>query len=427
MFRKNIKSPFFYRKTFILFLTLCSVSMQGQSTITATELLSSAYQSPNLAVLQDQIAYQALTDYTLPVIQEMEIRTELNSFDWAEQEFTLRAKFNTKRQRRAQDEFHSASSTANSLTLQVEIKEAITNRYQWLVRWLEVAQSLEAKKALKSLYQDQLIYLQRMVGDIDFDIKDLVKAEEEVLDITYDIIKIQNQKERLKANLKVLTNGIDSVIINKEAIISNEQILKVLEIGNLDSTQHSELARREGRLDLLEKEKEIELSELNNPLTFAQIKLDDYERDDFVNEYVSIGFSFKLPFKGDKKLDLNKFELEKIEETGKIEQLKQKLLTEQNQLKTNIKQLFEQKKHLEEQQENSQAKYVLERLLELEDAKPLDILKLKEILAKRQQRTQKLDFEILKAYVQWLNASDKIMETPRRNHLLVVPELIINN
>ena len=136
--------------------------------------------------------------------------------------------------------------------------------------------------------------------------------------------------------------------------------------------------------------------------------------------------SFKLPLRGEKKLDLNELELEKIEKLGEFEILKNELETEQTKIEARIKQLIEQKEYLKTQQENSQAKYVLERLLELEDAKPLDILKLKEILTKRNQLIERIDFDILMQYVQWLDVSDKMMESPRRNHLLVMPELILN-
>ena len=149
----------------------------------------------------------------------------------------------------------------------------MTNRYEWLVKWLEVAHAIEDKNELKSLYQDQLTYLKRTVGDIDFDVQDLVKAEEEVLNVSYDILKLQNQKERLKASLRIFADGLDSVSIQREAIISNEQILRVLGIGNLDTTMHSDLARLDSRLYLLDAEKEIEESEKANPLKFAQIKV----------------------------------------------------------------------------------------------------------------------------------------------------------
>ena len=85
--------------------------MLGQQTMTATEFLGTAYQAPVVKLLQDQIKYQVTTDHTLPVIKELEIRTEFDEFDWAEQEYALRGEFNTKRQRKAQDEFHSLSSS----------------------------------------------------------------------------------------------------------------------------------------------------------------------------------------------------------------------------------------------------------------------------------------------------------------------------
>ena len=37
---------------------------------------------------------------------------------------------------------------------------------------------------------------------------------------------------------------------------------------------------------------------------------------------------------------------------------------------------------------------------------------------------ERLDFDILEDYIKWLNVSDKMMELPRKNHLLAMPELL---
>ena len=180
MFRK-IENHHFYIEILICFLLFCTISVQGQQTMTATEFLGTAYAEPIVELLQEKIKYQITTDHTLPVIKELEIRAEFDNFDWAEQEYVLRGEFNTKRQRKAQDNFHNTNVDVDNLTQQVEIKKAMTNRYEWLVKWLEVSKNIEGKTKLKSLYQDELIYLKRTVGDVGFDAQDLVKAEEEVL------------------------------------------------------------------------------------------------------------------------------------------------------------------------------------------------------------------------------------------------------
>ena len=65
-------------------LIFCATTAQGQQTMTATEFLGTAYQEPVVELLQEKIKYQITTDHTLPVIKELEIRTEFDDFDWAE-------------------------------------------------------------------------------------------------------------------------------------------------------------------------------------------------------------------------------------------------------------------------------------------------------------------------------------------------------
>ncbi len=71
---------------------------------------------------------------------------------------------------------------------------------------------------------------------------------------------------------------------------------------------------------------------------------------------------------------------------------------------------------------NSQA--VLDKLLKLEGADPLDILDIKEIIIKKEQKSQQIDLQILNTYVEWLAISNKMMERPLQNHLVAKPSVL---
>jgi hypothetical protein len=169
-------------------------------------------------------------------------------------------------------------------------------------------------------------------------------------------------------------------------------------------------------MDILDKETEIELSEINNPISYTQLKVGGNGNN--FQEFVSVGFGVRLPLKGDKKLDLNELAFEKMEASGEYSILKEKLTYEQQQLIERTNQLITQKQFLQKQLKNSQAVFVLEKLLETDGSNPSDILDLKEIIIKKEQKINQIDFEILAIYVEWLAVSNKMMERPLQNHLV---------
>jgi hypothetical protein len=406
----------------ILFLFLATPAI-GQQSLRSTDFLATAYETSAVPFFQQKMDYQRSTDHSLPLLKDLEIRTEIESFEWLNQEYVLRAGINSRRQRKAQDQLHQSNIALNETEQQLELKEALSARYEWLLQWLELQQLLEDKKELQSLYEDRLTYVKRTVDDADFEVQSLVKAEENVLEMAYDILKIETRQRELKNKLKRFALNLDNVSIQQNDMVNNEAITRLMNIPT-DSISHLALLKKQNQIELLAKEYEVELSEIKNPIGFAQVKMSNYQNG-LPTEYISIGLSFRLPVKGNKVLDLNKIELERIGELGEYEMLKTEIANQQQALKEEVQLLLQRKAYLEEQQEKSQAKYVLGRLEAIPDSNPLDILELKEILLKRQQAIDAIDLDILTNYVEWLEVSDIMVEQPLRNHLLLVPEWIV--
>ncbi len=306
---------------------------------------------------------------------------------------------------------------------QLELKDALRQRYEWLVEYMEIKHALVAKIALKAIYEDKLNVLQKSTGNLDFKIKDLVKAEEEVLEVEVDILQLNAKKTQLLSQLPNFSERLSGVRFSEDALISQQQMMEILSLKALNHTNNLLLAKKQDRVNLIEKETEIERSEIKNPINYAQVKLGGRNNEN-LTEYISFGLGLNLPEMGSKKLDLNELELDKIEEKGEYDLLKISLEEKQRQLIERISLLITEQKLLENQLENSQAKFTYEQMLKMEESDPIDLLDLKEILLKREQAIQKINLRILEIYVEWLAVSDKMMEQPLRNHLLKSDEIL---
>lgn len=418
----------FNKQLFILFLNIgCifpSTLLQSQRSLTATELLTTANNESTVQLSSSKIQYLSNADHTLPIIEELEFRTETNDFDWKEQEYTLRTQLNTKRERNAQKQFHQANITLHNIEQEVALKEALLQRYDWLADWLTVQNAIKSNERLLALCQDKLAVLKKTVGDTNFKIKDLIRAEEEVLEIEHELNKWNDRKARLRSELATYTKNISTVQVNIDDILTTPELITLVE--KHENSQHIALTRKQQRAELINKEYEVELSGISNPINYAQVKVGGRNNELF-REWVSVGVGLKLPFKGDNKLDLNELELDKIEELGELDILKKQLEEDERQLVERMRQLLQEKIFLKNQLDNSQAKYTLNQLLKSETPDPIDILDLQEIVLKREIAIEKIDFEILELYIEWLDVSDKVMEKPLRNHLAKNQEVLFNN
>jgi hypothetical protein len=404
-------------KILITTFFLCNFAfIFAQNGLSSTAFLAAAEQQNTVQIATQQTDFQANQDGELPWLQELEFRTETNDFLWRQQEYVVRVTPNTKRQRIAQKEYHQAITELSKTEAELVFKNALFIRYKWLVEWLEVQQKITDKLVLKVIYEDKLTIEKRKVDNLDFEVTDLVKAEEDLLEIEAEIVELQAKKERLLDAFQHLTNGKNTPQFDGNSAITIEQIRNKMRVQSLDSLNSLALERRQNRMDILDKETEIELSEINNPISYTQLKVGGNGNN--FQEFVSVGFGVRLPLKGDKKLDLNELAFEKMEASGEYSILKEKLTYEQQQLIERTNQLITQKQFLQKQLKNSQAVFVLEKLLETDGSNPSDILDLKEIIIKKEQKINQIDFEILAIYVEWLAVSNKMMERPLQNHLV---------
>lgn len=407
----------------LLFYIGLQTALFGQDSLSITNFLAMTQQQSSIQYLQQKVDFQEQTDHSIGWFDRVEFRTETNDFEFSKQDFALRAKTNTQRQIDAQNQYHQANINLSQTEQALAFKKALEQRYKWLVKMVEINDDLAAKAKLKAIYNDKLKVLKQSTGNLNFKVKDLIRAEEDLQNIEVDILQLKHKKTQLNSGLTNFSKNLKSVFYTPNTLVTQAQIQALLSIKIIDESNHLALARKQNQVDLIDKEFEIEESEIKNPIQYIQIELNGGDNDGF-SEYISFGVGFNLPFSGNKKLDLNELALDKIEEQGEYELLKNQLEISQSQLIERIKQLITEQQLLKNQLENSQAKYTYQRMLMIEEINPIDILDLKEILVKRENAIQKLDSQILKLFVEWLSVSDKMIEKPLKNYLLQTQETI---
>ena len=98
-----VNENFIFKKSgFFLFFLFVNVFVptlsNAQNTLSTSDILSSAKQQYVLSLQQQRIDFLKNSTHKLPLVDEMEFRTETNDFKLEEQQYVLRGRFHTKAQ-----------------------------------------------------------------------------------------------------------------------------------------------------------------------------------------------------------------------------------------------------------------------------------------------------------------------------------------
>ncbi len=394
----------------LIFIISFFAQIDAQEQRTGTDFLATAKESQGTMSADEKINFLQDTDHSLPFIQQIELRTETHDFQLLEQEYSLRFTPNSPKQRRAQDSYHQAFINSVEIDKQEFLLDELEEKYKTLVDYQFIAGLIKDKEDLKKLYTQKQKVLRALVSSGDFDITDFVDTEEDIFELESELLELSQKQNTINEvlNLAIGTDDLQTDFIDVNLILIKVQ----------DSESQVLLANKSLQLrqDLIQKEYDKELAEINNPLDFVQAKYGGGNTS-LLREQFSIGVGIRLPFKGDKKLDLLELEYEKLERNSNFKtDLAEKGKRIQAQV-WRIGDLAEQYNLLIEQTKDNQVQYALAQLKKMPDASPLQIIRMEEILIKKRSQIYRLEYRIFQEYVEWLHLTETTISMPLRNHL----------
>lgn len=379
-------------------------------------ILSSAQSEEAVRLAERMTSFLQNTSHEMPRIQELEFRTETDEFQVGQQEYLFRLSPNTTKMRRAQRGLHQQHIVLTQQEQLLLINDALEDRYEALVEWKQLQEKEEILEALEVLYADRVNVLTKSATWPDFDPEDLIDAEAEAQEIAFERLTVSGKMQQLAVEFGQFGGNTESVTPDTAQWISLARIAGLLQTSGDSISNHPLLMRREANIGMVQQEYALERAATSRWLDFVQAR---YGGNDNVlfKEVFSVGVGFKLPLKGDKKLDLNELELEQIEEENRYQLLQSQLLQQAEAWKGQLLQLLQQHQLLQTQIANSQSTPILERYRQLDDANPLTLLKMREVQLKKALQLQDVRYRIYRAYIQWLDVSGRMIALPLKNYL----------
>jgi hypothetical protein len=414
--RKPLKVKFqhFFTVSFFLVNVLLS---SAQNTLSTSDILASAKQQYVLDLQQQRVDFLKNSAFKLPIVDEMEFRTETNDFRLAEQQYVLRGRFHTKDQQQAFADFQQAKIALSTIEEQLLLQDLLRDRYDAIVEVSYFEKLLAAKIAQKVLLEDRMTILKKSINLPKFSILDLIDAEEGLHAADRDMLRLKNALTLAQQKIFRYSNQQGYLKTDNLRLIGIEQVMEVARsLPTEPSSAHATLVKRNLNANLAVKEQAIRKTREENAIDFFQAQIGGTNDDGFRQNF-SLGMGIRIPVRNRQQDNINELEFEKIDEGLKYQELNIKLKERMAQLRLQMESQYELYQLLNQQLENSQANEVLKQYQKIAGASPIAMLRLKGSQFKKELEQFSVQQDIYVLYVELLDASGKMMELPLRNYL----------
>jgi hypothetical protein len=397
----------FIKFLFFFILSFYFYCLEGQ--IFSTSDLLRNYTSDSLISANKTYA-NGINDlkFKIPIVEEINFRTETDQFDFGRQEYALRTMFNGFNETKYYAQEKVNLIALKQAEMRKEEKELLYRKYQDLVNLRFNQELLPIFDSLEVLYNQKLNLLITTIATGEFiQPKDILKIEETLYELSQKrksaLITIENNKKKL------------GVAVQSQLLISDWISLSRIEniIQDLKySFPETELAKYNITSARNESNYLMEKANNNRILDYAQLRYSKRANLLFQDE-LSIGIGLRLPYKGSNIRAKNEFSIKENEIT--YQKTLKTILGEEdfNRDMISMKTLLEEIKFY-----SATSEKIFKTLNENHMSTNLEIsLAKKMVLLVNMEKYKELEFKINILYLNLLNDADKISQQPLRNFL----------
>ncbi len=359
-----------------------------------------------------QLEILTLDPISFPWIEEIELRTETRDFDLDMQEITLRVSPSTPKIRKAQAALlahYRSEPDEDSADLYGDV---VLNLYgDWLSLYF-IQRELAITDSLQLILSDRQKVLERQLGTLDIDLRELVSLETDRNDLKQKVFELELEKKAL-----VERYDLEMQEVSHRELISIEAIKANL-VSTISPTQMPVDNKAQWEIEGLNRELALEQAERKKVFDFLQFKYRGPSEDLFREKY-SMGLGFKLPTYGSRKLKVAELMHEKSlldkelglnaqERTAELVRVRSEILLELEKAEHFFDLKHQERKHLDE----------LENLIKTKVGfNPQIVLQIKEHHLKESLKSLEFLEEIYFDYLKLLSVDGRLSTVPFVNYL----------
>ncbi len=417
----------------LLFATIFVKTIVAQNPLSTSSILATAKTQTAIALQERKIDVLNTQSYRLPFLEKIDFQTETDRFDWQRQEYRVRTSFNGWEEMRSLKQQKEANMVKEQAERNVLFKDVLYDRYALLVEYRYEQTVLKMYRQMFDVFADKRDVLQKMAKlSTDFNIEDLIKAEDAAFDFQQKILQTEGNIRNIDQFLNRIFNTTDASPTRKFQTSSS---LTTLQLDTVDWIPLSKMRRfvmelpqtaaknpllthQETKINVVQSEYNLEKAKTKKIIDYAQIRNSARNKDALIREW-SVGVGIAIPYRGSSKIALNNIAFKRLEEENTLKNLQTNLDLQIFSLQQGIELIFKEYDFVEKQVNESQTLYALDHYAAIQGSPPIVLLRMKELVLKRQSQLISLEHAAFQKYIKWLDLTGKLSEMPLKNYLSV--------
>lgn len=396
-------------------LLLLAFPVQGQ--VSMEDFLSAAQQEPTLQAFNSQQNFLSTKkSYRLAPIQKLEFRSESNQLDRTRQDYALRINPANPWEMNRTNRYFKTYQELLQLDRDRALKESLLVRYEVIIGWLYYQEIRELKAEDKRITEKLLAILEGQRFSGFFDAEDYVELKLDQVDKTIELeetlFEIENQRRRVEALYE--SARLKSIDWPQAAILTVEQLMKVVDSLMVQPVQAGEVAYRQKQLDLATTEWQLEKANVN--VGFLQTEYQPWREEQGRRPW-SIGFGVTLPVFNPNKGDMAKQKLEALEAEGERDLAQREQQAGREISREKLKSLIQRYREVQTMTEGLNVGAMATTLQQINDSNPMAGVRVQNNLIKLKTMAARLKQEIYLSYIEFLTYSEALQQQPLVNYL----------
>ena len=296
-------------------------------------------------------------------------------------------------------------------------------RYLLLIDYIFTDKLIELYKEKNIQIKDKLAILGQSIYDINFDVNDLIDAEEELISIELKLSNLKDDKYNQLYLIRQFLNIDDAPLsFNFDDLISAEQII-ALPLTKTTTNEHLSISLQKIKLNTLKKEMLLNVAKSNQLIDYFQAKYSSSKNFVF-EENFSVGIGINLPFFGGIRQKKGKYYFEKLKEESKLITITREVDDDQKLLLNEFKSAVSNFKALKKQIKESNITSIANIYRDMDGASPLIALKLNILQNKKKIEVLKAQYELFRTYIKILDSKGVLYQKPLKNYLSLNQQLL---
>ncbi len=419
----------------LMTISLCIVSVHAEKRDIGTFLLT-AEKDYSVAEQEKKISFLEGSSKNMPVIDDIELRIRNQAFQFDRQRYSLRVEPRGFGETRSSRNLYRQRVNYNKQRREVLYNRALKNRYDMIIELMSRESMLQFYKTMTVLYEDKIKVLRKQLGSENFNLTDIIKAEDKLTQLKFENIERERSVNRLKKEIGLYLETEGVADFDTEGLVTVEYISKAVENTEYTlDTNNVNLKYDRLNFQMAESRYKMEVSESRRYIPFFEFGYDHGEmkeelerkeddKDYDLNRAYLMNLGIRIPYINTDRQDINRRKLDYLNDRENYLELKNELTERMKKDLEDIKLLVSQHTFLAARESDVNAESSLKKYLKMDGVDPLILLSIRQSILENDIKKEKIRFAIYRNYIRVIDVVGLLSQKPLKNYLSLKQEVV---